>query len=62
MRDLDVAMPAWDDAWLAYRRALVYGYNLWAVTTTVDPRITHEFVFRLGTAVADHHSMELLGV
>ncbi len=62
MRGFGIDMPEWDDAWRAYERALVYGYNLWAVTTTVDPRITNEFVHRLGTAVADHDSMELLGV
>jgi aminoglycoside phosphotransferase (APT) family kinase protein len=62
MQALGVEMPSWDDAWTAYRRALVYGYTLWAVTTSVDPRITHEFVHRLGTAVATHQSFELLGV
>jgi aminoglycoside/choline kinase family phosphotransferase len=62
MRTLGVGMPAWDEAWTWYRRALVYGYNLWAVATTVDPRVTHEFVYRLGSAVARHGSMDLLGV
>ena len=62
MRGYGVEMPPWDDAWRAYQRAIVYGYNLWVVTTTVDPRITNELVYRLGTAVAAHDSMELLGV
>jgi aminoglycoside phosphotransferase (APT) family kinase protein len=62
MRGYGIDIPPWDDAWRAYQRALVYGYNLWVVTTTVDPRITHEFVYRLGTAAAAHGSMDLLGV
>jgi len=62
MRGHGIDMPSWDDAWTAYRRAFVYGYNLWVVTTSVDPRITHEFVYRLGTAAATHQSFELLGV
>ena len=62
MRSHGIEMPTWDDAWEDYRRALVYGYNLWVVTTTVDPRITNELVYRLGTAVATHESFERLGV
>lgn len=61
MRAAGADVPGWGDAWDCYRRALVYGYNLWAVTTTVDPRITNEFVRRQGLAVAEHGSMEMLG-
>jgi aminoglycoside phosphotransferase (APT) family kinase protein len=62
MRGHGIEMPVWDEAWEAYRRALVYGYNLWVVTTTVDPRVTNEFVYRLGSAVAAHGSFDLLDV
>ena len=56
-----VEAPSWDDAWLNYRIALVYGYYMWAVARLVDPSIVTEFVTRLGTAVADHGTFELLG-
>jgi len=62
MRVAGVDVPDRGAAWDQYRRALVYGYNLWAVTTTVDPRITNEFVRRQGLAVAEHDSMGMLGV
>ena len=51
-----------DTAWREYRIALVYGYYLWSITRKVEPAITDEFVFRLGTAVADLDAFGLLGV
>jgi hypothetical protein len=55
--------PSWDVAWDAYRRSVVYGFNLWAISEGHYPdAIPNEFVRRLGTAVADHESFELLGV
>jgi hypothetical protein len=54
--------PPWDDAWASYRSCLVYGYFLWAMTRFVDEEITIEFVKRLGTAVAQHGSFEVIGV
>lgn len=51
-----------EHAWLDYRAALAYGYFLWAITQRVEPEIIIEFTTRLGTAVADHGSFELLGV
>lgn len=50
-----------EPAWERYRAALVYGYFLWAITQKVEPAITNEFTRRLGLAVADHGSLELLG-
>ena len=50
-----------EPAWERYRAALVYGYYLWAITQKVEPAITNEFTRRLGLAVADHRSLELLG-
>jgi hypothetical protein len=51
-----------DDAWRSYRVAMIYGYYLWGITRKVDPEITNAFVHRLGTAVHDLESFELLGV
>lgn len=51
---------AGDAAWLRYRSALVYGYFLWVITQRVEPAITLEFTRRLGLAVADHGSLDLV--
>lgn len=51
-----------DEAWRSYRVAMVYGYYLWAITRKVEPEIIDTFVYRLGTAVDDLQSFELLGV
>ncbi len=50
-----------DEAWRSYRVAMVYGYYLWAITRKVEPEIIDTFVYRLGTAVDDLQSFELLG-
>lgn len=50
-----------DDAWKSYRAAMAYGYYMWAITRKVEPAIINEFVFRLGTAVDDLGSFDLLG-
>ncbi|MBM3661028.1 MAG: hypothetical protein FJW95_16205 [Actinobacteria bacterium] len=54
--------PAEADAWAAYRAALVYGYFMWGITQRVERPILVTFVQRLGTAVQDHASFDLLGV
>jgi hypothetical protein len=51
-----------EEAWAHYRAAAPYGMFMWGITQRVDPPIIHQFVTRLGTAVADHRSFELLGV
>jgi hypothetical protein len=51
-----------DEAWEDYRAALLYGYFLWGMTRRVEPRITEELTQRLGRAVLDHDSLEVLGV
>jgi hypothetical protein len=51
-----------DEAWEDYRAALLYGYFLWGITRRVEPRITEELTQRLGHAVLDHDSLEVLGV
>ena len=50
------------EAWTAYRRALAYGYFMWGITQRVERTIVVTFVQRLGTAVHDHGSFDLLGV
>jgi Phosphotransferase enzyme family len=62
MRKLGNEMPAPDEAWQAYRKALVYGYYLWAITRRVDPPIINLFNNRLGAAITRHESYSLLGV
>jgi hypothetical protein len=47
-------------AWDHYRMAMLYGYYLWAVTRRVDPVIILEFVRRLGAAVAELESFQLV--
>ncbi|MET7337826.1 phosphotransferase [Nonomuraea sp. NPDC005650] len=59
---LGVMAPSRQEAWDVYRAGVAYGYYLWAVTRRVDPPVIHEFCKRLGTAVADLESFELLGV
>lgn len=57
-----VTAPGREEAWEVYRASVAYGYYLWAVTRRVDPPVIHEFCKRLGTAVVDLESFELLGI
>ncbi|MGA2304013.1 MAG: aminoglycoside phosphotransferase family protein [Acidimicrobiales bacterium] len=50
------------EAWEDYRAALLYGYFLWGMTRRVEPHITEQLTQRLGRAVLDHDSLEVLGV
>lgn len=50
-----------DAGWRLYGAAMLYGYYLWAITRRVRQDVTHEFVRRLGTGVADHDSFALIG-
>jgi Phosphotransferase enzyme family len=52
-----VQTPSLDEAWLGYRRGIVYGFFLWAITLKVDPAITSTLLGRLGTATADHDAL-----
>ncbi|HLG68511.1 MAG TPA: phosphotransferase [Acidimicrobiales bacterium] len=54
--------PAWDEAVAGYRRYLAYGLYLWAMTQFVEEPVTTQFVRRLGHAVVDNGTFELLGV
>ncbi|SHN45277.1 phosphotransferase family protein [Cryptosporangium aurantiacum] len=56
------APPSREDAWHAYRASLPYGFYLWAITRAVDRPVIEHLTARLGQAVADHRSLDLLGV
>jgi Phosphotransferase enzyme family len=62
LRARGVDAPGWDEAWLNYRIGFAYGLFLWGITIRVDPPIINAFVGRLGAAVAQHRSLDLLGV
>jgi hypothetical protein len=62
LRAYGVEPPAWEEAWADYRAYMMYGYFLWAMTRRVAPAITNEFVKRLGLAITDLESYDLLGV
>jgi hypothetical protein len=62
LADQGVTPPGWDEAWHAYRVCLPYGYFMWAITRLVERPIIDRLTHRLGTAVADHGSFDLLGV
>ena len=53
----NVPIPTFDEAWLGYRRGIVYGFFLWAITLKVDPSITSTLLERLGTAAAEHDAL-----
>lgn len=57
-----VTPPGREEAWEVYRSSVAYGYYLWSVTRRVDPPVIREFCTRLGTAVTDLETFELLGV
>jgi len=57
-----VDAPAWDEAWNDYRRGIVFGLYMWAVTLLVDTEITATLLQRLGAAAAMHDSFEAVGV
>jgi hypothetical protein len=49
-----IDVPSWDEAWHGFRRGIVHGLYLWAITLKVDPAVTSVLLERLGTAAADH--------
>jgi hypothetical protein len=51
--------PDWDTAWAQYRRGIVYGFYMWAITLHVDPAITAVLLQRLGAAVAAHDCLSV---
>lgn len=57
-----VAPPDREQAWWLYRAHLPYGFYMWGITRMVDRPIVERHTSRLGRAVADHQSLDLLGV
>ena len=58
-----IAVPSFDDAWLGYRRHMVYGLWGWMLTTEEfqpELRIVR-CVFRFGLAALDLDSLEAIG-
>jgi Phosphotransferase enzyme family len=53
--------PSLDQTWTGYRRGILYGFFLWAITLKVDPSITSTLLERLGTAAADHDALAAAG-
>jgi aminoglycoside phosphotransferase (APT) family kinase protein len=60
--EFGVATPAWESAVTAYRQHLAYGLFLWAMTQFTPEELTTITLRRLGHAVEDHGTFELLGV
>lgn len=54
--------PDREAAWTEYRAHMAYGFFMWAITQKVEPAIVEEFNRRLGLAVTELGSFELLGV
>jgi hypothetical protein len=52
--------PELDVAWLEYRRGVVYGFFLWAITQYVKPDIIAALLRRLGTAALELDSFAAL--
>jgi hypothetical protein len=55
-----VAPPPWDEAWDAVRRGAVGGFFFWGITLRVHPSITTSLLYRIGNAVSDWKSFELI--
>ncbi|WP_176598604.1 MULTISPECIES: phosphotransferase family protein [Sphingobium] len=58
-----IAVPGWDEAWLAYRRDVIHGYVSWFLTPSdMQPVETlAAFAERYHAAMVDHDTMRLLG-
>jgi aminoglycoside phosphotransferase (APT) family kinase protein len=54
--------PGRDDAWWLYRAHLPYGFFMWGITRRVVRPVIEHLTGRLGLAVAQHRSLDLLGV
>jgi hypothetical protein len=55
-----VTPPPWDEAWDAIRRGAVGGFFFWGITLRVHHSITTSLLHRIGTAVSDWKSFELI--
>lgn len=59
---LGIEVPPWEAAVTAYRQQLAYGYYLWSMTQYTPEELTTATIRRLGHAVEDHETFDLLGV
>jgi hypothetical protein len=60
--ELGVTVPAWESAVTSYKQHLAYGLFLWAMTQFTPEELTTATLQRLGHAVEDHATFDLLGV
>jgi hypothetical protein len=60
--EFGITAPAWESAVTAYRQHLAYGLFLWAMTQYTPEELTTATLQRIGHAVEDHGTFELLGV
>jgi Phosphotransferase enzyme family len=60
--ELGVPEPSWESAVSLYKQNLAYGFFLWAMTQYTPEELTTATLRRLGHAVEDHETFELLGV
>jgi hypothetical protein len=60
--ELGVTAPSWDSAVTSYKQNLAYGFFLWAMTQFTPEELTTPTLRRIGRAVEDHATFELLGV
>jgi hypothetical protein len=54
--------PSFDEAWDMYQRSFVYGYLLWVITMIRGRDEVLQHMPRLGAALTDHQTYQLLGV
>jgi hypothetical protein len=62
LTELGVPVPPWEEAVTLYRQNLAYGFFLWAMTQYTPEELTTKTVRRLGHAIEDNETFELLGV
>ena len=60
--ELGVKTPLWESAVMSYKQNLAYGFFLWAMTQFTPEELTTPTLRRIGRAVEDHATFELLGV
>jgi hypothetical protein len=60
--ELGVTTPSWESAVTSYKQHLAYGFFLWAMTQFTPEELTTPTLRRIGHAVEDHSTFELLGV
>jgi hypothetical protein len=54
-------IPSWDDAWADYRRAMIYGLFMWAISITEGVGLTSTRIGRMTAAAIAHDTFAMLG-